>query len=208
MPTEDKNKTIAVVTYPGVALLDLVATKTVLDSLAMGTRYRSVTVGERTEPIASNTPMRIIPEKRFEEVPDPFAIIVPGGGANALKAMGDERLTNYLRFAEHGAELVSSVSTGAFILAAAGLLKGRQATTHPDYAELLRKLGVNYVQRGWVEDGRYITAAGTSGGIDMALYLVAQAKERAGIQEHTNCDRVRSASSIRRHRARRRRGRD
>src|SRR5215212_7450275 len=71
MPTEDKkNTTIAVVTYPGVALLDLVATKTVLDSLAMGTRYRSVTVGERTEPIASNTPMRIIPEKRFEEVPE------------------------------------------------------------------------------------------------------------------------------------------
>jgi hypothetical protein len=70
MPTADKkNKTIAVVTYPGVALLDLVATKTVLDSLAMGTRYRSVTVGERTEPIASNTPMRIIPEKRFEESP-------------------------------------------------------------------------------------------------------------------------------------------
>jgi hypothetical protein len=114
MPTEDKkNTTIAVVTYPGVALLDLVATKTVLDSLAMGTRYRSVTVGERTEPIASNTPMRIIPEKRFEEVPDPFAIVVPGGGADALKAMGDERLINYVRFAEHGAELVSSVSTGA-----------------------------------------------------------------------------------------------
>ena len=187
MPTEDKNKTIAVVTYPGVALLDLVATKTVLDSLAIGTRYRSVTVGERTEPIASNTPMRIIPEKRFEEVPDPFAIIVPGGGANALKAMGDERLTNYLRFAEHGAEIVGSVSTGAFILAAASLLKGRQATTHPDYAELLRKLGVNYVQRGWVEDGRYITAAGTSGGIDMALYLVARLKNE---QESKNIQTV------------------
>src|SRR5215203_3171830 len=188
MPTEDKrNKTIAVVTYPGVALLDLVATKTVLDSLAMGTRYRSVTVGERTEPIASNTPMRIIPEKRFEEVPDPFAIIVPGGGANALKAMGDERLINYLRFAQHGAEIVGSVSTGAFILAAAGLLEGRQATTHPAYAEPLRKLGVNYVQRGWVEDGKYITAAGTSGGIDMALYLVARLKNE---QESKNIQTV------------------
>src|ERR687896_2493016 len=95
MPTEDKkNKTIAVVTYPGVALLDLVATKTVLDSLAMGTRYRSVTVGERTEPIASNTPMRIIPEKRFEEVPDPFAIIVPGGGAEGLQTKGDGKNKN------------------------------------------------------------------------------------------------------------------
>jgi transcriptional regulator GlxA family with amidase domain len=94
----------------------------------------------------------------------------------SLEAMGNERLINYLRFAAHGAEIVGSVSTGAFILAAAGLLEGRQATTHPAYAELLRKLGVNYVQRGWVEDGRYITAAGTSGGIDMSLYLVARLK--------------------------------
>src|ERR671916_2039787 len=157
MPREDKNKTIAIVTYPGVALRDLVVTQTVLDR---GTRYRTVSVGERTEPVDSNTPMPIIPEKRFEEVPDPFAIIVPGGGVASLEAMGNERLINYLRFAEHGAEIVGSVSTGAFILAAAGLLEGRQATTHPTYAELLRKLGVNYVQSGWVEDGRYITAAG------------------------------------------------
>src|ERR671913_2445507 len=114
MPTEDKkNKTIAVVTYPGVALLDLVATKTVLDSLAMmGTRYRSVTVGERTEPIASNTPMRIIPEKRFDEVPDPFAIIVPGGGANSLQDMGRGGRIKYLSFPEHGTALVRWGSTG------------------------------------------------------------------------------------------------
>ena len=68
--------------------------------------------------------------------------------------MGNERLINYLRFAQHRAEIVGSVSTGAFILAAAGLLEGRQATTHPAYAELLQKLGVNYVERDWVEDGR------------------------------------------------------
>src|SRR5918999_2247441 len=180
MPTEDKkNKTIAVVTYPGVALLDLVATKTVLDSLAMGTRYRSVTVGERTEPIASNTPMAIIPEKRFEEVPDPFSIIVPSGGMGSLEAMGNERLLNYLRFAEHGAELVSSVSTGAFVLAAAGLLEGRQATTHPAYAELLKKLGVDYVEGYSVEDGKFLTMAGVSGGIDTMLELVAKLRSEA-----------------------------
>src|SRR5919112_2754069 len=168
------NKTIAVVTYPGLALLDLVATKTVLDELAMATRYRSVSVGERTEAIASNTPMRIIPEKRFEEVPDPFALIVPGGGIASLEAMGNERLINYLRFAEHTAELVCSVSTGSFLLAAAGLLERRRATTHPAYAELLKRLGVDYVEGYSVEDGKFLTMAGVSGGIDTTLRLVGR----------------------------------
>ncbi|MDQ3862006.1 MAG: DJ-1/PfpI family protein [Actinomycetota bacterium] len=171
MPSEEKNRTIAVVTYPGVALLDLVATTTVLDR---GTGHRAVTVGENTEPMDSDTPMRIIPEKRFEEVPNPLAIIVPGGGIASLAAMGNERLLNYLRFAEHGAELVSSVSTGAFVLAAAGLLEGRRATTHPAYSELLKKLGVDYVEGYSVEDGKFLTMAGVSGGIDTTLKLVGK----------------------------------
>ena len=171
MPTEEKNKIIAVVTYPGVALLDLVVTETVFDR---GTRYRIVTVGESTEPMHSDTPMAVIAERRFEEVPDPFALIVPGGGIASLEAMGNERILNYLRFAEYGAELVSSVSTGAFLLAAAGLLEGRQATTHPSYAELLEKLGVNYVQSYSVEDGKFLTMAGVSSAIDTALELVAK----------------------------------
>lgn len=176
MATENKNKTIAIMIYPGAALLDFVVTQTVLDR---GTNYRTVTVGERTEPVDSDTPMTIIPEKRFEEVPDPFAIIVPGGGIASLEAMGNERLINYLRFAEHGAELVSSVSTGAFVLAAAGLLEGRRATTHPAYAELLKKLEVNYVQSYSVEDGKFLTMEGVSSGIDTMLELVARLKGEA-----------------------------
>jgi putative intracellular protease/amidase len=123
LSTEDKKRSIAIVAYPGVALLDLVATKKVLDRLAKASKYRPFSVGERTEPIASDTPLRIAPEKRFEEVPDPFALVVPGGGMDALKAMGDERLLDYLRFASYGAEIVASVSTGALLLAAAGLLQ-------------------------------------------------------------------------------------
>ena len=179
MPSGDKKRSIAIVTYPGVGLLDLVATKTVLDHMDMGTRYRPVSVGERTEPMDSNTPMRIIPEKRFEEVPDPFALVVPGGGANALKAMGSGRLLDYLRFAEHGADVVCSVSTGAFLLAAAGLLEGREATTHPAYADLFRKLGANYVEGYSVEDGKFLTMAGVSGGIDATLGLVAKLTSEA-----------------------------
>jgi transcriptional regulator GlxA family with amidase domain len=176
MPTDEKNKTISVVIYSGAALLDFVVTQTVLDR---GTNYQTVTVGERTEPMGSDTPITLIPEKRFEEVPDPFAIIVPGGGVASLEAMGNERLINYLRFAAHGAELVSSVSTGAFVLAAAGLLEGRKATTHPAYAELFKKLGVNYVRSYSVEDGKFLTMEGVSGGIDAMLQQVATLKSEA-----------------------------
>jgi transcriptional regulator GlxA family with amidase domain len=187
-----ETKSIAFVAYPGLTPLDLIAPMTTFLGLTRGLvgtshQYRTVCVAERVEPIGSDTPMAVVPDNAFEEVPDPFAIIVPGGGMASLKAMGNERLINYLRFAQHGAEIVGSVSTGAFILAAAGLLEGRQATTHPDYAELLRKLGVNYVDRGWVEDGRFITAAGTSGGIDMALSLVARLKNE---QESKNIQTV------------------
>jgi transcriptional regulator GlxA family with amidase domain len=189
---QGETKTIAFVAYPGVTPLDLIAPMTTFLGLTRGLvgtsrHYRTVCVAERAEPIGSDTPMAIVPDNAFEEVPAPFAIIVPGGGMASLEAMGNERLIDYLRFAAHGAEIVGSVSTGAFILAAASLLEGRQATTHPAYAELLRKLGVNYVQRDWVEDGSYITAAGVSGGIDMALYLVAKLKNE---QEAKNIQTV------------------
>src|SRR5918994_7669005 len=181
-PREVKEtKTIAFVAYPGLAPLDLIAPMTTFLGLTRGLvgtsrQYRTVVVAERVETIDSDTPMAVVPDNAFEEVPAPFALIVPGGDITSLEAMGNERLINYLRFAEHGAEIVGSVSTGAFLLAAAGLLEGRQATTHPTYAEPLQRLGANYVQRGWVEDGRFITAAGVSGGIDMAMYLVAKLK--------------------------------
>jgi transcriptional regulator GlxA family with amidase domain len=176
-----ETKTIAFVAYPGLMPLDLIAPMTTFLGLTRGLvgtshQYRTVCVAERVEPIGSDTPMAVVPDNAFEEVPAPFALIVPGGGMAALEAMGNERLINYLRFAQHRAEIVGSVSTGAFILVAAGLLEGREATTHPAYGELLQKLGANYVQSDWVEDGRFITAAGASGGIDIALYLVARLK--------------------------------
>ena len=162
-----------------MALLDLVATKKVLDRLAKASKYRAVSVGEHTEPIASDSPLEIIPEKAFEEVPAPFALVVPGGGVDALKAMGDQRLLDYLRFAAYGAEVVLSVSTGAFLLAAAGILEGRRATTHPSYGGLLQNLGVDYVPGYSVEDGKFLTTAGVSGAIDATLELAAKLTSEA-----------------------------
>jgi hypothetical protein len=69
---------------------------------------------------------------------------------------------------------VTSVCTGALLLAAAGLLEDRKATTHWAYYRLLESLGATYVTDRWVEDGNVITSAGVSAGIDMALHLVSR----------------------------------
>ena len=183
MRREDKTKTIAFVVYPGLTLLELIGPITTFFGLTRSLvgpsrQYRTVTVGERVEPMNTDTPMALIPDGAFEDVPNPFGIIIPGGGMSSLELMGNERVLDYVRFAAHKAQIVSSVSTGVFVLAAAGLLEGRQATTHPQYAEHLTRLGTNYVQRNWVEDGRYITAAGVSGAIDMTLHLTARLKDQ------------------------------
>jgi transcriptional regulator GlxA family with amidase domain len=101
-------------------------------------------------------------------------VIVPGGDAPTIKAMGDPAIREYLRQAADRVPVVGSVCTGALVLAAAGLLEGRQATTHWAYHRLLERLGATYLPERWVEDGRFITSAGVSAGIDMALALVAR----------------------------------
>lgn len=177
----DDRKQIAVVTYPGVTLLELVGTVSVLDGLRLNTGFHPVTVAARRAPLESDTPAKVIPQSTFDALPQPDALLVPGGGGlSTITAMGDEQLLAYVRDTAEKAELVASVGTGALILAAAGLLTDRRATTHWAYRRVLEHLGATYVERRWVEDGRFATAGGTSGGIDMALHLVAKHKgERA-----------------------------
>jgi transcriptional regulator GlxA family with amidase domain len=93
--------------------------------------------------------------------------------------MGNQAIRGYLRHAAQTAPVVGSVCTGALILAAAGLLEGRQATTHWAYHRLLERLGATYVRQRWVEDSKFITSAGVSAGIDMALALVARLTDEA-----------------------------
>lgn len=172
----EKQRQIAVVVYPGLTTLELVGTVSVLNGLGVRTGFRTVTVGERREPVDADTPIKLIPESTFDEASQPFGILVPGGGLSTITAMGDEKLLEYVRSAAESAELVGSVGAGSLILAAAGLLEGRQSTTHRAYRRILENLGATYVQRRWIEDGRIITSGGTSGGIDMALHLVAKHK--------------------------------
>lgn len=168
-------KTIAFVTYPGLTALDLVGPLQVLDPLSAfrPDEYRTVVVGERTDPMPSDSAVRVAASHTFEEVPDPFAVVVPGGMVSTIEAMSDEKLLGYLRRAGETAEILASVCTGSLVLGAAGLLEDREATTHWAFLDLLEVFGAKPVAKRWVADGRAFTAAGVAAGIDAALHLVA-----------------------------------
>lgn len=187
MPTEGQNeKTIAFVLYPGLTLLDLVGPLQVLSTLSsIAPEYGTVVVAERVEPMDTDVPgeMKVLPNKTFEEVPSPFAFVVPGGVMPTIRAMGNEAIRGYVRSAAETAEVAGSVCTGACILASVGLLEGRQATTHWAFYKVLEQFGAKYVRRRWVEDGKFICSAGVSAGIDMALALAARLTDEKTARE-------------------------
>jgi transcriptional regulator GlxA family with amidase domain len=163
---------IAFVLYPGLTILDMVGPLQTLNGLPAP--YKATVVGARIEAMPSDTPLKVTPDATFADIPNPYAVIVPGGTAGTIRAMADPDVQGYLRTAGETAEVVGSVCTGALVLAAAGLLEGRNATTHWAFAEHLNRLGATYQRKRWVEDGKVITAAGVSAGIDMALQLAGR----------------------------------
>ncbi|WP_437724091.1 DJ-1/PfpI family protein [Sorangium sp. So ce861] len=165
---------IAFLVYPDMTLLDLVGPLQVIKNLERSGAFDVVTVGERLDPVPTDVGLGAQPERTFEQVPAPFGLVVPGGLAGPIKAIANDRLMAYVRAAGRTAEVLGSVCTGSIILAAAGLLEGRSATTHWTFLEHLGRLGAVPVRKRWVEDGNVITAAGVAAGIDMALALVAR----------------------------------
>jgi transcriptional regulator GlxA family with amidase domain len=107
------------------------------------------------------------------EIPDPDIVLVPGGKGNR-PLMDDAEVLDWLRGAHETSTWTASVCTGALVLAAAGILDGKRATTHWAYMDRLRELGAEPVAERVVEDGKIVSAAGVSAGIDMALTLAAR----------------------------------
>jgi transcriptional regulator GlxA family with amidase domain len=93
--------------------------------------------------------------------------------------MANDRLMGWLRAAAEKAAFVSSVCTGSLVLAAAGLLEGKKATSHWSFLPHLARFGAEPIKGRWVVDGKVITAAGVSAGIDMALALAARIASEA-----------------------------
>jgi putative intracellular protease/amidase len=117
--------------------------------------------------------LSLVADAELAAVPDPDVVLVPGGpGTRPL--MNEGALLDWLRAAHRTSSWTTSVCTGSLLLAAAGILEGLEATTHWLELDTLRRHGARPVTRRVVEDGKVISAAGVSSGIDMALTLASR----------------------------------
>jgi transcriptional regulator GlxA family with amidase domain len=168
-------KKIAFVLYAGLTPLDLIGPLQVLSGVPrIDPTYEVVVVAETLDVLATDSIVRLAASHTFDDVPSPYAIVIPGGGQPTLAAAGNRRLIDYVMTAAESAEIVMSVCTGAIILAAAGLLDDRPATTHWAYVDILEGLGAKYLHQRWVEDGKFLSTAGVSAGIDGGLYVAGR----------------------------------
>jgi putative intracellular protease/amidase len=173
---------IAIPIFDRLTALDAVGPYEVLSRLPGATVHF---IAEEPGPKRTETEMlALTADRALDELPEPEVIVVPGGfGTRAL--MTDETMLEWVRHAHAHSEWTTSVCTGSLVLAAAGILDGLEATTHWMLLDALREYGATPVARRVVEQGKVITAAGVSAGIDMALTVaahIAGAELAQGIQ--------------------------
>jgi putative intracellular protease/amidase len=168
--------------YDGITALDAVGPYEVLSRLpGAETVFAALEAGpKRTETGA----LALTADCALSQVPHPAIVVVPGGfGTRAL--MHDEAMLDWIRTAHETSDWTTSVCTGSLLLGAAGVLRGLRATSHWLALDMLRDLGAEPTLERVVEEGKVITAAGVSSGIDMALRLaghVAGAEYAQAIQ--------------------------
>jgi putative intracellular protease/amidase len=164
---------IAIFLYDKFTALDAIGPYEVLSHLPDTT---VVFTAERSGPVTADTGMlSLVAETRIGQVPHPDIVLVPGGPGHATAPqMIDGPVRDWLRAVDEHTSWTTSVCTGSLILAAAGLLAGRRATSHWLALGRLAELGAEPVSERVVMDGKYITGAGVSAGIDMALELAGR----------------------------------
>jgi transcriptional regulator GlxA family with amidase domain len=132
-------------------------------------------IAERDQLVRCAKGMRVMPDRTFADAPELDVLLVPGG-QGTRREVNNPVLIDFLRTKGAGAAWITSVCTGALLLHEAGFARGKRVTTHWSFVEQLRERGDITVLEGvrYVRDGRLVTAAGVSAGIDMALWLVGQ----------------------------------
>jgi transcriptional regulator GlxA family with amidase domain len=162
---------IALLLYEGLAPLDAVGPFEVMRNVP-GWEVR--TVAKQAGAVRSEDgSLGLLADHALADVTAPDLVLVPGGGGNR-PLLQDEELLEWLREVDRATRWTTSVCTGSLLLGAAGLLQGKRATTNWVVLDALREYGADPVGGRFVEDGKTITAAGVTAGIDMALHLVAR----------------------------------
>ncbi|MFF3333533.1 DJ-1/PfpI family protein [Streptomyces sp. NPDC002888] len=164
---------IGILLYDGYSLLDPTGPAEVLSRLPDAT---VTMIAEKRGAVRTDTgDVAVVAERSIAEVDRLDVLVVPGAGdRGTVGAMNNEALLRWIRQIHRHTQWTTSVCTGSIVLAAAGLLDGRQATTYWASAEYLRStFDVTYLPQRYVRSGKIITAAGVSAGLDMALYLAS-----------------------------------
>ncbi|MGW3987165.1 DJ-1/PfpI family protein [Streptomyces sp. NPDC004830] len=162
---------IAIALYEGFTALDAVGPYETLGRLPDA---RTVFVAEEAGPVRNDCgSLALVADRTLADVPHPDIVVVPGG-PGPLPLAADGPLAGWLRTADATSTWTTSVCTGSLLLAAAGLLRGRRATSHWLALDELRRHGAEPTEERVVTDGKYVTAAGVSAGIDMGLTLLGR----------------------------------
>jgi transcriptional regulator GlxA family with amidase domain len=191
--------TFGLLVFDGVEVLDACGPFEVFSVAGrVGERgSRVLTIARTSDPVSARGGLRIVPDHTLETAPPFDVLIVPGGVTDAPES--DPATIAWIAQRHAQVQLTASICTGATLLATAGILDGRPATTHwSDEDELARRFPAIDVRRAprWVDDGDVITSAGISAGIDMSLHVVrrlfgdALARETAYRMEYEWRDHV------------------
>ena len=172
-------RTVAILLFDEIEVLDFAGpfeVFAVTDELADYSLFRVVTVAPQKRAIRARNGLSVNPDHSFADCPRPDLLVVPGGlGTRAL--LKAQPVLDWINAINATAEIVASVCTGSIVLGRAGLLDGLKATTHHECFDLLRehapRTTVVETDR-FLDNGRILTAAGISAGIDMSLHLVAR----------------------------------
>lgn len=170
--TPEKNLQVAILLYDGMTALDAIGPYEVLQAPTLGTDVRFV-AREKGVKHTDFGRLRLTADYTLDETTSPDILVVPGT-AFPQAVMADQLVLEWIAQVHRTTKWTTSVCTGALGLAAAGVLQGLKATTHWLALDVLKQFGAVPTKERVVREGKVLTAAGVSSGIDMALTLVAE----------------------------------
>jgi cyclohexyl-isocyanide hydratase len=156
--------------FPNLTQLDFTGPLQVLSRLPGA---RTHIAAKSLQPVPTDCGLSLLPNRTLDDCPQFDLLCIPGG-FGVVDLINDQATLDFVRRQAAGAKYITSVCVGAFVLGAAGLLRGKRATTHWAYTELLPLVGATHEKARVVRDGDVITAGGVTSGIDFGLVLVSE----------------------------------